>query len=395
VCVLAPSLMRRVRSVGAEPMDAVLPTAIALIACVEMIAQQYTPLVVSIGTILFGCAATAVRRGHPILAAGGVLASFVAAPVLGFDVSEPASWVLVLVLASFGVGRYLPRAELPVGLLVVVGLLGGVTATLAFLTEFSPDVIFGVAATFGPWVLGLVVRHAEDTAVVAALEAERARVEDALATERSTRAERDRIAREIHDVLAHSLSLMVVQAAVAESVADRDPAAAKGAAREVQTAGRSALGEVGRLVRLIREEAMLEDIGPFDHIRADLGDSLRSLAEDVTRAGLPVTLDIEPATSLPPALQLTVYRIAQEALTNALKYAAGATATIRVLRQGDQLDVSVTNTAGSASPQGHVNGSGLAGLQERVALFSGTLSYGADSAGGFSLHARLPCESGG
>ena len=140
---------------------------------------------------------------------------------------------------------------------------------------------------------------------------------------------------------------------------------------------------------------MLEDIGPFDHIQADLGDSLRSLAEDVTRAGLPVTLDIEPATSLPPALQLTVYRIAQEALTNALKYAAGATATIRVLRQGDQLDVSVTNTAGSASPQGHVNGSGLAGLQERVALFSGTLSYGADSAGGFSLHARLPCESGG
>ena len=91
VCVLAPSLMRRVRSVGAEPMDAVLPTAIALVATVEMIAQQYTPLVVSIGTILIGCTVTVVRRGHPILAAGGVLASFVAAPFLGFDVSEPAA----------------------------------------------------------------------------------------------------------------------------------------------------------------------------------------------------------------------------------------------------------------------------------------------------------------
>ncbi len=100
----------------------------------------------------------------------------------------------------------------------MVGLLGGVTATLAFLTEFSPDVIFGVAAIFGPSDLGLVVRHAEDTAAVVALEAERARVEEALATKRSTLAMQDRIARDIHDVLAHSLSLMVVQAALAKAL---------------------------------------------------------------------------------------------------------------------------------------------------------------------------------
>ena len=106
-----------------------------------------------------------------------------------------------------------------------------------------------------------------------------------------------------------------------------------------------------------------------------------------------MTLDIEPATGLSPALQLTVYRIVQEALTNALKYAAGAKARIQMLRQGDQLDVCVTNTRGSASPEGHVSGNGLTGLQERVALFSGTLSYGPDEVGGFRLHARLPYES--
>ena len=385
--------MRRFRSAGAKPVDAVLPASIALVGVVEMVTQQYTPIVVAIGTLLVGCAATVLRRGHPVLAAAGVLAAYAAAPVLGFDVSEPASWILVLVLASFGVGRYLPRAALPLGLLVVMGLLLGAMGTLTFLTDLSPDLIFGVAATIGPWLLGLAVRSTEDRAAAIALEAERARIEDALAAERSRRAERDRISREIHDVLAHSLSLMVVQAAVAEKLAAHDPASSQRAAREVQSAGRFALGEVGRLVRLIREEPMLDDIGPFDHIQADLADGIRSLAEDVSRAGLPVTLDIAPATGLSPALQLTVYRIVQEALTNALKHAVGAQATIRLLRHGDQLDVTVTNTRGSASQERHVHGNGLAGLQERVALFSGTLSYGPDDGGGFSLHARLPCES--
>ena len=209
--------MRRVRSVGAEPVDAVLPGVIALIGVAEMITQHYTPIVVAIGTLLVGCAATVVRRGHPILAAVGVLASYAAAPALGFDISQPASWILLLVLASFAVGRYLPRTALPAGLAMVVVLLLGAMGTLYLLTEFSPDVVFGVASTIGPWVLGLTVRRAEDRAALMARETERARVEDALAADRSALAERDRIAREIHDVLAHSLSLMVVQAAVAET----------------------------------------------------------------------------------------------------------------------------------------------------------------------------------
>ena len=137
---------------------------------------------------------------------------------------------------------------------------------------------------------------------------------------------------------------------------------------------------------------MLDDVGPFDHLQADLTGEIRRLAEDVSRAGLPVTLEIETADALPPALKLTVYRIVQEALTNALKYAAGATAKVRMLRQGDQLDVRVTNTRGTSTPNGHGHGNGLAGLQERVALYSGTLSYGPDDEGGFIVQARLPCE---
>ena len=285
--------------------------------------------------------------------------------------------------------RYLPRRALPVGLAVVVGLLLGAMGTLSFMTEYSADLIFGVAAIIGPWVLGLTVRQAEDRAALMARESERARVEDALAADRLTRAERDRIAREIHDVLAHSLSLMVVQAAVAENAADGDPAAAKRAVRDVQAAGRSALGEIGRLVRLIREEPTLDNIGTFDHFQVDLAGDIRTLAQDVSRAGLPVTLEIDAAVGLSPALQLTVYRIVQEALTNALKYAVGAKAHIRMFHQGDQFEVRVTNTQGTPTAKG--DGNGLAGLQERVALFSGTISYGPDPEGGFTIHARLPC----
>ena len=384
--------MRRVRSVGAEPVDTVLPGVIALIGVAQMIAQHYTQIVVAIGTLLVGCAATLVRRTHPILSTVGVLASFTATPLLGFDVSQPSSWMLLLVLTSFAVGRYLPRTALLTGLLVVVGLLLGVMGTLAFLTKFSPDLVFGLAGVIGPWALGLTVSKAEDRAALMARETERARVEDALAADRSTRAERDRIAREIHDVLAHSLSLMVVQAAVAENAADGDPAAAKQAVRDVQAAGRSALGEIGRLVRLIREEPTMDDIGPFDHFQGDLAGEIRTLAQDVSRAGLPVTLEIDSAVGLSPALQLTVYRIVQEGLTNALKYAVGAQAHILMLHQGDQLEVRVTNTQGTPTAKGHSNGNGLAGLQERVALFSGTISYGPDDEGGFTLRAKLPCE---
>ena len=389
---MVTSIMRRVASLGAKPVDAVLPGVIALIGVTEMILQNSTPIVVAIGTLLVGCAATLLRRGHPILSALGVLAAFAAAPVLGFDVSKPASWILLLVLASFAVGRYLPRTALTVGLMVVVGLLLGAMGTLNFLTKFSPDIVFGLAAIIGPWVLGLTVRNAEDRAAFMARETERARVEDALAAERSTRAERDRIAREIHDVLAHSLSLMVVQAAVAENAVDSDPAAAKRAARDVQAAGRSALSEIGRLVRLIREEPTLDDKGPFDHFQVDLAGEIRTLAQDVSRAGLPVTLEIDAAVGLSPALQLTAYRIVQEGLTNALKYAVGAKAHIQMLRQEDQLELRVTNTQGRLTAKGDGSGNGLAGLQERVALFSGTISYGPDDEGGFTLHARLPCE---
>ena len=383
--------MRRVRSVGAKPVDAVLPGVIAVIGVAEMIVQSSTPIVVAIGTLLVGCAATLLRRSHSILSALGVLVSFAAAPLLGFDVSKPASWILLLVLASFAVGRYLPRRALPVGLMVVVGVLLGAMGTLGFLTKFSPSLVFGLAAIIGPWGLGLTVRNAEDRASLMARETERARVEDAFAAERSTRADRDRIAREIHDVLAHSLSLMVVQAAVAENAADGDPPAAKRAARDVQAAGRSALGEIGRLVRLIREDPTLDNIGTFDHFQVDLAGEIRTLAQDVSRAGLPVTLEIDTAVGLSPALQLTVYRIVQEALTNALKYAVGAKAHILMLHQGDQLEVRVTNTQGTPAAKGDGSGNGLAGLQERVALFSGTISYGPDDEGGFTLHARLPC----
>jgi signal transduction histidine kinase len=389
-----PSLTRRAAIVGARPADAVLPAIFGVVGSVEMLAQHYDPLVVSIGTYLAACAATVVRRGHPLMSAGGVLASFAAAPALGFDVSQPASWILTLVLASFAVGRHLPRNAIVKGFLAITVLLGGAAATLALMTGFSPDAIFGVAATYAPWALGIVVRNAEDLAAWTALENERTRVEDAVAAERSASHERDRIAREIHDVLAHSLSLMVVQAAVAENVIGHDPDGAIRAVQEVQTSGRLALGEVGRLVRLIRDDSILDPVAQVDLLRGDLTGSIKALAEDVGRAGLPVSLEIADAQAVSPSLHLTVYRIAQEALTNALRHASGAQAHIRLTKVAEAVEIVVSNTPGVESDADGDGGGGhgLAGLQERVALFSGTISYGPDPSGGFTVRATLPCD---
>jgi len=183
-----------------------------------------------------------------------------------------------------------------------------------------------------------------------------------------------------------------VQVAVAEHVIGHDPNGATRAVQEVQTAGRLALSEVGRLVRLIRDDSILDPVAQVELLSGDLTGSIKALAEDVGRAGLPVSLEIADAQAVSPSLHLTVYRIAQEALTNALRHASGAQAHIRLTKLAEAVEIVVSNTPGVGSDAGgHGSGHGLAGLQERVALFSGTFSYGPDPSGGFTVRATPPC----
>jgi signal transduction histidine kinase len=188
-------------------------------------------------------------------------------------------------------------------------------------------------------------------------------------------------------VIAHSFTVMVVQAGAAEDVFDRDPAAVLEPIRAVQETGRGALVEISRLLGLLRADGAELGLAPQPRI-----DDLPDLAAETEAAGLPVALRVEGTPCpLPLGVDLSIYRIAQEALTNALKHSTGARANV-VLHYGeDAVELAIEND-GATSSNGHRGGHGLIGMRERVAVFGGTLEAGPRPDGGFRVVARLPLQ---
>jgi signal transduction histidine kinase len=310
----------------------------------------------------------------------------VGARLLGAETDAPASWVLVEGLSCFAAGFYVARARAPVGLVSVLSLVALLGADAAARADITWDSLF-LAFAVGPWALGVALRETLERNGALAAEAERATLEQVLEAERAAGAERKRIARELHDVLANSLSVMIVQASLAADLASLDPMGAARAVGEVERSGRTALAEIGRLLRLIRDGA--EDLGTHpQHSVADIP----ALADEYARAGLGIDLDLDGVVSpLPIGVELSTYRIVQEALTNALKHAPGSPVRIRLARQGSGLTIEVRNgPATSAALAGVPGGHGLVGLRERVTVFGGDLDAGPTVDGGFVVTATLP-----
>jgi signal transduction histidine kinase len=248
------------------------------------------------------------------------------------------------------------------------------------------DVLLPVTILAIPWLAGRAVgayrRQSEEFGVLA----------QRLARERDARArlamldERARVARELHDSVAHAISVMVLQAGAAEQVLDSEPEQAREAMRAVQDVGREALDQLGTLVGLLEPSDVRPPLAP----RPGLAD-LERLLGAVRQAGLPVRLTtIGGPEPLPAALDGAAYRVIQEALTNAVKHAGAAptTVTIRYAANGIHLDVV---DAGTSSPPAPTRGHGLAGMRERVALHGGLLRAGPAPAGsGFAVYAFLP-----
>ena len=370
--------------------DLLLPGLFGLLGTVEIAVQGYRPLGVALGTYWLAALVLCARRLLPLAMPLLVAAIYALTPVLGFDVSEPAAWILLPPLAFFSAGSMVPRSRAPLGLASVVCALVVVFATLDWLTSFDPDLVFGRVWVIGPWMVGVAVRETLERNRELAVEAERARADAEHAAADAAAAERERIARELHDVLAHSLSVMVVQASLAEDLLARDPGSAVDAVREVQQVGRDALGETGRLLRLIRDEADELGLRP----QRSLAD-LSALVDDYARAGLEVELVVDPAArSVPLGVGLSAYRIVQEALTNALKHAPGSRVAVRLERRAGELAVEVENDPGADEPSVRVeSGHGLAGVRERVAIFGGTVDAGPTEGGGFRLVATLPAPA--
>jgi signal transduction histidine kinase len=201
--------------------------------------------------------------------------------------------------------------------------------------------------------------------------------------------ERGRIARELHDVVAHSVSVMVVQAQAGQRLL-ADPDLAGGAFRAIEASGREALVELRRLLGILRTGAEQPAIGP----QPGLG-SLGVLLEQVREAGLPVELRVEgEQVQLPPGVDLAAYRIVQEALTNTLKHAGSARAEIIVRYGPSAVELEVLDDGRGAPAATNGSGHGLIGMRERVALYGGRLEAEPRKAGGFAVRARLPLEGG-
>jgi signal transduction histidine kinase len=266
-----------------------------------------------------------------------------------------------------------PRVSL-LGLLALEAL-AAVNLVIADVDDPLGDTGFAMAAGVGVWALAEAARN------------RRAAIHEA--ARRAVGEEQARIARELHDVIAHSVSMIVVQASAAEDVFDSRPDQARAALRSIERAGRDALAELRRLLSAVRP-GLGEPSGPQPGL-----DRLDELAEPLRAGGLTVVVRREgPATTLPAGVDVSAYRIVQEALTNTVRHARATRAEVTVRYGPDAVELDVRDD-GRTAQGGATNGSGhgIAGMRERAALLGGTLDAGPLQGGGYRVHARLPLEA--
>ncbi|MFD1366502.1 sensor histidine kinase [Actinoplanes sichuanensis] len=217
-------------------------------------------------------------------------------------------------------------------------------------------------------------------------ELEREQIE---ALDRAAEHERARIARELHDVVTHNVSMMVIQAGAARKVLDTAPGQTREALLAIEAGGRAAMTELRHVMGLLTMAQDDPDLAPQPGL-----DQLDALVGRVRESGLPVTLTRSGRPRpVPAGIALTAYRVAQEALTNTIRHAAGAGAAVHVEYGDDHLRVEVTDTGGRAGTQAATGGGyGLIGLRERLAVYGGTLRAGPRVSGGYRVDARIPLE---
>ena len=239
------------------------------------------------------------------------------------------------------------------------------------------------------WLLGAYVRTRRLYVEALRERADRAEREREEGAEAAVATERARIARELHDIVAHSVSVMVVQAEAADEMLDRrTPERARAPVWKIQETGRAALTDMRRMLGMLREADSRPALLPQPGIA-----NLEFLLAKVRESGLPVELEVEGEPEpLAPGIDLSAYRIVQEALTNSLKYAGGACACVVVRYQPGSLELEISDDGAGAA--GNSNGGhGLVGMRERVALFGGELDAGPAPGGGYLVRARLPLEA--
>ncbi|HEY7196810.1 MAG TPA: sensor histidine kinase [Gaiellaceae bacterium] len=291
-------------------------------------------------------------------------------------------------VAAFQLGNLADGARARLGLLVVVGSAAVILSNDP--THTTDELIFTPLFFALGWLAGYALRERSERADAAEVRAAQAERERDAAMRVAVAEERARIARELHDIVAHAVSVMVLQVGAVRHKLPESLEEPSDALKGVEQTGRSALAEMRRLLTAMRRDGDARELAP----QPGLG-SLESLLEEVGRAGLPVQLhlDGEPF-AVPRAIDLSAYRIVQEGLTNALKHARASRADVTVRYRPDELQVEVRDD-GAGDGTGGSPGYGLVGVRERVKIYGGKMSAGRAAGGGFVLETRLPLGGDG
>jgi len=369
--------------------DAGAAAVLALILTTEAALWEQAEHAKVVPAALLATLPLALRRRSPILspllAGAGVVAVLYFSQ--GFD-NNSLGVLCVFFLALYSLGRHTRGLDAGIGALLVLA------ATVAFILGDGPpiwtpgDVGFGLLFVGGPWAAGLAIRlrlEREQTLTARNVDLEADREERA---RQAVAAERGRIARELHDVVSHAISVSILQARGGRRMIGSDEASVRSAFDVIERTNTQALGDMRRLLALLRDG---DGDGDGDTTPQPSLARLAALVDQVRSSGLPVQLSIHGATEqVPPGVELTAYRIVQEALTNALKHAGpAAEARVEVVCGDHDVDIAVEDS-GIGHRNGAGPGRGLIGIRERVAVAGGRIETGAGDAGGFRIRARLP-----
>jgi len=373
--------LARLISVLTSPVAAVVLGALLTVG--NVLAVVYPPGVPPAAVVLVSVAETApvvLWRRQPLVALAGTALSALVAVPLGVAPSIAGFAAILLSLGSTA-NELPPRFSVPVAGVILAG-------TAVVVRQADPVGIgFNLAIVACAWTFGYNART--QRALRSALgevvaSGEHARAEEA---RRAAADERGRLAREVHDVVAHSLSVIVVQAGAGRRAADGVPDEVREVLASIERTGREALGDIRRLLGVLRPGGD-DGRAPQPGLAA-----LPALVERFRALGLAVAIEADGGPDVPATIDLSAYRIVQEALTNCLRHARGAAVRVAVRREAGAVLVEVGNGPGGVDGGGPAGGGhGLDGMRERAAVYGGELEAGPLPGGGWRVRARLPVE---
>jgi signal transduction histidine kinase len=335
--------------------------------------------------VVVGTVPLAARRVRPVVVvaviAVGLSALYALVPlyVLFYGTFVP------IALAGFSVARHARGRGAYAG-------AGWLALSVLAVTVFEPgqrtpgSLVFNIGGLALAWLVGRALAVFERRAADARRQAVAAEVAAATMAMSAVLEERTRIARELHDIVAHAVSLIVVQAGAAEPEVEENPAFAREALHAIRSTGAGALAEMRRMVAMLREDDEPDPLSPQPGVEA-----LPELLAQTRAGGLPATLLVEgPAGVLPSGLDLVVYRIVQEALSNVRRHASASRAEVRLTYHPDRLCLEVTDDGVGAGSELRTGGHGLVGMRERARLYGGSLDASGVPGAGFTVRAELP-----